>query len=267
MTTKKDGRQTGIMMNMNERAKTSFIGMFDSGAGGISVLRACMNELPNESFHYFGDSANAPYGDQGVERIRELSFDIVNKMVDEGAKAIVIACNTATSAAAEHLRETFADIPIIGIEPALKPAALAGGRILVLATEATVHLEKYHVLAAKYGAKNMETVACSGLVEFIEAGNLEDPAIETYLREKIGHLRGHVDNVVLGCTHYPFIKKQIAAVLGDVAFFDGAQGTAQQLKRRLVEFDLLAPKEQTGSVEFASSIPGQTALYERLFSL
>ena len=239
--------------------------MFDSGAGGISVLRACVAELPHEHFRYFGDSAHAPYGDQGEERIRELSFDIVGKMVDEDAKAIVIACNTATSAAAQVLRDAYPQLPIVGIEPALKPAALAGGRILVLATEATVHLEKYHILAAKYGAEDMETVACSGLVELIEAGNLDDPAIESYLQEKIGYLRGQVDNVVLGCTHYPFIKKQIAAVLGDVAFFDGAQGTAQQLKRRLVEFDLLAPKELKGSVEFTSSIPGQTALYRRLF--
>ena len=241
--------------------------MFDSGAGGISVLRACVAELPHEHFRYFGDSAHAPYGDQGEERIRELSFDIVDKMVDEDAKAIVIACNTATSAAAQVLRDAYPQLPIVGIEPALKPAALAGGRILVLATEATVHLEKYHILAAKYGAEDMETVACSGLVELIEAGNLDDPAIESYLQEKIGYLRGQVDNVVLGCTHYPFIKKQIAAVLGDVAFFDGAQGTAQQLKRRLVEFDLLAPEEQMGSVEFASSIPAQVSLYQKLLDM
>ena len=255
------------MVHMSESPKHNFIGMFDSGAGGISVLRACVAELPHEHFRYFGDSAHAPYGDQGAERIRELSAEHATRFVNEGAKAIVIACNTATSAAAQHLRETFADVPIIGIEPALKPAALAGGRILVLATEATVHLEKYHVLAAKYGAKDMVTVACSGLVELIEAGDLDDPAIESYLQEKIGHLHGQVDNVVLGCTHYPFIKKQIAAVIGDVAFFDGAQGTAQQLKRRLVEFDLLAPEEQTGSISFASSIPEQVVLYEQLLGI
>ena len=170
------------MMNMDEMTETNFIGMFDSGAGGISVLHACVAELPHEHFHYFGDSANAPYGDQGAERIRELSAEHTARMIDEGAKAIVIACNTATSAAADHLRETYPEMPIIGIEPALKPAALAGGRILVLATEATVRLEKYNVLAAKYGADNMVTVACSGLVELIEAGDLDDPAIEAYLQ-------------------------------------------------------------------------------------
>ena len=251
---------------MDSLAKNGFIGVFDSGAGGISVLRALVAELPHEQFRYFGDSAHAPYGDLGEERIRGLSFAQVSRFVEDGAKAVVIACNTATSAAACALRARYENLPIIGIEPALKPAALAGGRILVLATEATVHLEKYNLLAAKYGADGMTTIACSGLVELVEAGNLDDPAIEAYLQEKIGHLHGQVDSVVLGCTHYPFIKKQIAAVLGDVAFFDGSVGTAQHLRRRLVEFDLLAPETQVGSVELASSIPGQVALYERLLN-
>ena len=252
---------------MDANAYKNNVGVFDSGVGGISVLHALAQELPSESFVFYGDSANAPYGEKTPNEVLELSRGITERLLSMGCKAIVIACNTATSAAAQHLRETFADVPIIGIEPALKPAALAGGRILVLATEATVHLEKYHVLAAKYGAKDMVTVACSGLVELIEAGDLDDPAIESYLQEKIGHLHGQVDNVVLGCTHYPFIKKQIAAVIGDVAFFDGAQGTAQQLKRRLVEFDLLAPEEQTGSISFASSIPEQVVLYEQLLGI
>ncbi|MBQ9021989.1 MAG: glutamate racemase [Eggerthellaceae bacterium] len=251
---------------MSEAVKSSFIGVFDSGAGGISVLRALVAELPHEHFRYFGDSAHAPYGDLGEERIRELSVEHATRMINEGAKAIVIACNTATSAAAQYLREMFPELPIIGIEPALKPAALAGGRILVLATEATVHLEKYHVLAATYGADDMTTVACSGLVELIEAGNLDDPAIEAYLQEKIGHLRGQVDSVVLGCTHYPFLKRQISEVLGDVAFFDGAEGTARNLRRRLVEHDLLAPEEEIGTVSLASSIPGQVELYQRLLN-
>lgn len=252
---------------MNNNAKNGFIGVFDSGAGGISVLRALVNELPHEHFHYFGDSAHAPYGDQGEEKIRELSANIAARMVADGAKAIVIACNTATSAAAETLRATYPNLPIIGIEPALKPAALAGGRILVLATEATVHLEKYHVLAAKYGADDMITVACSGLVEFIEAGDLNDPRILEYLQNKLGAYRGQVDSVVLGCTHYPFIKKQITAVLGDVAFFDGAEGTAHHLRRRLIEHDILASEEQAGSVQFASSIPTQIALYQKLLNV
>lgn len=244
----------------------SFIGVFDSGAGGISVLRALVAELPHEHFHYFGDSAHAPYGDLGEKKIRELSFQQVECFINEGAKAIVIACNTATSAAATALRETYPSTPIIGIEPALKPAALAGGRILVLATEATVHLDKYHELAKQCGAADITTVACSGLVELVEAGNLEDPAILSYLQDKLGHYRGKIDSVVLGCTHYPFLKPQLTEVLGAVAFFDGAQGTARQLRRCLKAINLLAPEAQTGTINFTSSIPKQVTLYQQLFN-
>lgn len=251
---------------MNSFEDKSFIGVFDSGAGGISVLRALVAELPHERYYYFGDSVNAPYGDQGEERIRSLSAKHVGNMLDQGAKAIVIACNTATSAAADYLRERYPHTPIIGIEPALKPAALAGGRILVIATEATVRLDKYHMLAETYGAGNVVTIPCSGLVELVEEGNLDNPAIEEYLMHKVGSYRGKVDSVVLGCTHYPFIKRQLSQVLGDVVFFDGAQGTARYLHRRLEEEGLLAPETQTGTIEYASSIPEQVALYEQLFN-
>lgn len=240
--------------------------MFDSGAGGISVLRACVAELPYEHFRYFGDSANAPYGDLGADRIRELSAQHTKRMVDEGAKAIVIACNTATSAAADFLRARYPYLPIVGIEPALKPAALAGGRILVLATEATVHLDKYHVLAETYGAGNVTTVACSGLVELIELGDLNNPQVLDYLHGKLDGLRGQVDSVVLGCTHYPFIKAQIAEVLGNVRFFDGSEGTARHLHHLLEEHGLLAPETQAGTVELDSSIADQVELYKKLLS-
>ncbi len=251
---------------MNESAETSFVGVFDSGAGGVSVLCELVRELPCERFVYFGDSAHAPYGDQGAQRIRELSAEHVSRMIDNGAKAIVIACNTATSAAADYLRETYPFTPIVGIEPALKPAALAGGRILVLATEATVHLDKYHTLADKYGAQgNVSTLPCSGLVELVEAGDLDDARIMDYLQDKLRPFVGAVDSVVLGCTHYPFLKTHIAEVLGDVRFFDGAQGTARNLRRRLDDAGLLAPETQAGTVEFSSSVAGQAELYQRLF--
>ncbi|MBQ9067464.1 MAG: glutamate racemase [Eggerthellaceae bacterium] len=251
---------------MSNTGDDRFIGVFDSGAGGVSVLRACVALLPHEHFRYFGDSANAPYGDQGEQRIRELSFLHAARMIDEGAKAIVIACNTATSAAAAALRETYPDLPILGIEPALKPASKAGGRILVLATKATVQLDKYNVLAQEHGAAgNVVTVPCSGLVELIESGDLGDPAISEYLQRKLGGYVGKVDSVVLGCTHYPFLKRQITAVLGDVAFFDGAEGTARNLKRHLEQNGLCACTSQQGGVEFESSVPAQVALYKRLF--
>lgn len=255
-----------MMIKAKSTNTNSFIGVFDSGAGGISVLRALVAELPHEHFHYFGDSAHAPYGDLGEEKIRELSFQHAKRFIDEGAKAVVIACNTATSAAATALRDAYPSTPIIGIEPALKPAALAGGRILVLATEATVHLDKYHELAKQFGAANITTVACSGLVELMEAGDLEDPVILAYLRDKLRHYRGKIDSVVLGCTHYPFLKPQLTEVLGAVSFFDGAQGTARQLRRCLKAINLLAPNMQTGTVDFASSIPEQITLYQKLFN-
>lgn len=257
-------------MPMEEKAENantnSFIGVFDSGTGGISVLRALVAELPHEHFHYFGDSAHAPYGDLGAKKIQELSFQHTQHFLDEGAKAIVIACNTATSAAAAALRETWPRVPIVGIEPALKPAAQAGGRILVLATEATVHLDKYHELAKQFGAADITTVACSGLVELVEAGDLKHPTILEYLQDKIGQFQGQVDSVVLGCTHYPFLKPQLTEVLGHVTFFDGAEGTARYLHKRLKEENLLAPDAQAGSVQFASSIPEQVELYQRLFT-
>lgn len=133
---------------------SGFVGVFDSGVGGISVLRSLVAELPHEDFHYFGDSANAPYGEKTEARVLELSQDIVERFVADGAKAIVIACNTATSAAAPTLRRAYPDLPIIGIEPALKPATEAPGhgRILVMATDITLRLDKYQELAPPTGA-------------------------------------------------------------------------------------------------------------------
>ena len=135
--------------------RDGFVGVFDSGLGGISVLRALVAELPGEDFRYFGDSANAPYGEKTEAQVLELSRGIVERFLADGAKAIVIACNTATSASAAPLRAAHPDVPIVGIEPALKPAARAfpHGRILVMATEMTLHLDQYHELARPWGGE------------------------------------------------------------------------------------------------------------------
>lgn len=248
-----------------------FIGVFDSGVGGISVLQHLMRELPGEDFRFFGDSANAPYGEKTADEVRALTGAIAERMIEDGAKALVIACNTATSAAAPLLRKKYSQLPIIGVEPALKPAVLAGGtgKILVMATEVTLHLDKFHKLAERWAAPEaVETVACAGLAGRIERGNLDAPDLERLIEDLVGGYRGEVDRVVLGCTHYPFVREQITRVLGDVRLFDGGVGTARHLRRQLKKNGLLK-KDGQGSVTLASSIdtPEQLALYRRFLSL
>ena len=252
--------------------KEGFIGVFDSGVGGISVLRALVEELPHEDFHYFGDSANAPYGEKTEERVLELSRNIVERFVADGAKAIVIACNTATSASAAALRAAYPDLPVIGIEPALKPATEDPdhGRILVMATDITLRLDKYQELAATYG-KDCEVISvpCPGLAARIEHGDLDAADVRETIRGFVGAFAGTAHSVVLGCTHYPFVRRQIAEVLGsDVRFYDGGAGTARHLCHRLEELGLLADDSREGTVCFASSkdTPEEIALYEEFFT-
>ena len=249
-----------------------FIAVFDSGVGGISVLRALVAELPHERFSYFGDSANAPYGERSEGEILRLTHTHIETFIDNGAKAVVIACNTATSVAARSLRAAYPDIPIIGVEPALKPAAEAfpGGNILVMATPVTLALDKYHDLAARIDKScTVHAVACPELAARIERGNLNAPDVTELIEKYVGCYRGSVDAVVLGCTHYPFIASAIRDVLGDVRLFDGGAGTARQLRRRLAAVNELAPDTQPGAVEFSSSLDTteELALYRELFSI
>ena len=257
---------------MGERSK-GFVGVFDSGLGGISVLRSLVAELPHEGFRYFGDSAHAPYGEKSEAEVLELSRAIVERFLADGAKAIVIACNTATSAAAATLRAAHPDVPIVGIEPALKPAARAfpRGRILVMATEMTLQLDKYHDLARAWGGEcEVVPVPCPGLAARIERGDLDAPDLAEMIEGLVGSYAGSVDAVVLGCTHYPFVRTQIERVLGPgVAFFDGGAGTARQLRKRLSDEGLLAADGRPGRVEFASSLdtPDELALYRSFFHM
>ncbi len=223
-------------MSDNRRQEGS-IGVFDSGVGGISVLRELVRELPEENFWFFGDSAHAPYGEKSTEEIRRLAVGIADRMIAGGVKAVVIACNTATSAAVRTIREIYGNqIPVIGIEPALKPAARMEhhGKILVMATPATLKLDKYHTLSGSLaGEAEFLPVACEGLAARIEKGNLDAADLKELLRSLIGDYAGKVDGVVLGCTHYPFIRRQIAEIVGDVPMFDGGAGTARELRRQL----------------------------------
>ena len=197
----------------------NYVGVFDSGVGGISVLQELRKELPHEDFYYFGDSANAPYGEKSPRVIRKLAMAIADHMVEEGCKAIVIACNTATSAAAPKIRAKYdANIPILGMEPALKPAAkqLPHGKVLVMATPATLKLEKYQKLSHRLeGEAEFIPVLCKGLAGRVEQGDLDAPDMLELLDSLIGPYRGQVDGIVLGCTHYPFLKRQIRTVMGE----------------------------------------------------
>lgn len=231
--------------------------MFDSGLGGISVLRELRALMPGERYLYFGDSANAPYGTRSLEEVRALTLENIGRLYDRGIKAAVIACNTATSAAVSALRERFRDIPIIGMEPALKPAALAhpGGTVLVLATPLTLREEKFSHLMEHYrdGAK-IVPLACPELVEFVERGELESEALLQYLHARLDPWREGADAAVLGCTHFPFLRKAIRRVLGpSVVLYDGGAGTARQTQRQLRMRGLLLTSEEEGSVTLENS--------------
>lgn len=249
-----------------------YIGVFDSGLGGISVLKEMVRLLPNEDFVYYGDSANAPYGEKAAYQVLLLAKRVAEDLLDSGVKAIVIACNTATSAAASYLRKRYPEYPIIGMEPALKPAALAGERerILVMATKRTIELEKFQQQVEMFRSNSVIfPVPCVGLAARIEKGNLDAPDLRELLEKLVGDYKGKIDSVVLGCTHYPFIKKQIRDVLGDVPFYDGSIGTANQLKRMLTETGRASDSDKKGNVEFLSSVGTQQEidLYRKFFEL
>ena len=229
------------------------IAVIDSGVGGISVLRELLKIMPWEHYLYFGDSANAPYGSKTKGEVLELTRNNLKLLRERGIKALVIACNTATSAAAAVLREENPDLPIIGIEPAIKPAAFLfpHPRVLVMATPLTLKEEKFRALVARFADREeIIPLPCPGLVELIEAGNLDGEAINRYLEELFApYIRQKIDAVVLGCTHYPHIKNVIARhVPLRATIIDGGEGTARETYRRLSVSGLLADTEQVGSV-------------------
>lgn len=237
-----------------------FIAVFDSGVGGVSVLRETVRLMPEEDYLYFGDSANAPYGIRKSEEVRALTIRHIESMMERGAKAAVIACNTATSAAVKVLREMFPKFPLVGIEPAVKPAAeqLPGKRILVMATPFTVREEKFRNLLARYEKKaNFIPLGCPGLMEYVEEGKSNSEEVAAFLHQLLKPYEGRVDGVVLGCTHYPFVQSRIREVLGEqIVTFDGSFGTAKELRRRLEEAGRREPdRTRKGKVVFESSDP------------
>lgn len=238
--------------------KTDPIAVVDSGMGGITVLRKLHRIMPNEDYIYFGDSANSPYGTKTKEEIKTLTVNAVEALMKRGAKAVVIACNTATSAAAAYLRQKYPDYPFIGLEPAIKPAALSAKwpKVLVLATPLTLKEEKFNNLMARFeGEAEFIKLPAPELVGFIESCNLDSPQEIAYLERILAPYAGNkVDAVVLGCTHFPYARRQIQRILGDeVLVFDGSLGAARQCKRLLEAADLLSDKAEEGTIIFENS--------------
>ena len=236
--------------------KQDYIAVFDSGVGGISVLRHLLHYLPGERFLYYGDSANAPYGSRTTQEVRQLTLAAVKKLTTEyPIKAVVIACNTATAAAVKQVREAYPNLIVIGIEPALKVAAdhFPGGRIGVMATEVTLREEKFDLLLHRFDENcTIVKIPAPGLVELIEAGKVDAPDTEELLRQILKDYIGKLDALVLGCTHYPFASKAISRVLaGQTVLLEGGDGTARETLRRLAEADLL--EEGEGEVQILNS--------------
>ena len=232
---------------------------FDSGVGGISILRRSVRLLPCEDYLYFGDSLHAPYGVRSLGEVRELCLNALEPRIARGVKALVVACNTATSAAIGVLRERYPDLIVIGTEPAIKPAVERheGGRILVMATPMTLKEEKFLALQAQYQPRaEIIPLPCPGLMEFVEQGVTSGGAVEGYLLDKLEPYRNvPVSAIVLGCTHYPFLTGAIRRIVGrHVEIIDGADGVAQQLRSRLAAENLLTARTEPGRVAFENSL-------------
>lgn len=207
------------------------IGFFDSGIGGVTVLKECIRLLDNFNYLYYSDSKNNPYGDKSNEEIIKIVDEVVKILINEGCNVIVIACNTASSLCVEYLRDKYKDIKFIAIVPAIKLVydKYNGSNTLIMATRGTMDSEKFQELYGKYGNNNCYLLSCSGLANLIEDGNME--LVGDYLDKNISGYRDKVSSVVLGCTHYPIIKSNIKRVLGNVNFYDGSVGVAKQLVR------------------------------------
>ena len=214
------------------------IGIFDSGVGGLSVLRAVRERMPNEAILYFGDQAHIPYGPRPMEQIRRFSEAITNFLLEKHAKIIVVACNTASAAALKYLREKFPNVQFVGMEPAVKPAAeyTRTGKVGVLATPATFQGELYASVVGRF-ANGVEIFqnTCDGLVQQVEQGNLGGSETRRILNDALTPmLEQNIDTVVLGCTHYPFVIPLIQEIVGEkVRVIDPAPAVARQAERLL----------------------------------
>ena len=244
------------MMNNNP------IGVYDSGFGGLSVWRELYRALPEESIIYLGDGKNCPYGQKPAEEIRHLATKSVQELLSRGCKMIVVACNTATAAAIEHLRAMFPDLPFVGLEPAVKPACKStrSGVVGVIATERSLKSEKFLATLAKYG-EGVEVIRAvgEGFVEAVEANAENCASTEQVVRAIVEPIidRG-ADVLVLGCTHYPFLKDVIAKVVGErnVEIIDSGEAVEKRVESLLDEYNLRAEVGHKAEYEFISFADG-----------
>ena len=249
--------------------KHSYIAVFDSGVGGVSVLRELRALMPGERFYYFGDSANAPYGKKTTEKVRELTLAAGRKLLEDlGCKALVVACNTATAAAIIDLRESYPDRIVVGIEPALKLACDRHpcGTIGIMATDVTLREKKLAALMERVKRDcTVLRVQAPGVVELVEAGKADTAEAVELMERLLGPYTGKLSALVLGCTHYPFMKKAMAKVLGSgVELLDGGAGTARETRRRLQEAGLLNDGRGELVVENSSGDPEKIRLTHAL---
>lgn len=234
------------------------IGIFDSGVGGFSVVRAVHETFPGEDIIYVADQAHVPYGPRSLEEVRAFSEAITRYLLDQGSKLIVVACNTASAAALYYLRRTFPETPFVGMEPAVKPAAehTQSGVVGVLATMATFQGALYASVIERF-ANNVTVLqdTCPGLVGQIEAGHLDAPETDRILKSALEPMLAQgIDTVVLGCTHYPFVIPNIQKIVGpQVKVIDPAPAVARQVGRVMERHNLTAPGERVGSLRILTS--------------
>ena len=230
-------------MMLEQLDRNSRIGVFDSGLGGLSVLNRAIKLLPEEKFMYFADVDNVPYGDKTREQIVKYVDEAASYMIEKGCKALVIACNSATSAGVSFLREKYDFLPVIGIEPAVKPAiaaSVADKRVLVTATPVTIEGEKLKKLIEEYDRDSIvDKLPLPELAMMAEKELFEPEIVVPYLKEKLSGLDTSMyDFIVLGCTHFPFFSDSFKALLPGVRLIDGSDGTARYLKAMLEKYDI-----------------------------
>jgi glutamate racemase len=256
-----------IIPYMDSQRKNSPIGVFDSGVGGLSVLRAIRAHLPNEDIIYYADQARVPYGARSLDEIRSFSEEITDFLLARGAKIIVVACNTASAAALSYLRKTFPDTPFVGMEPAVKPAAeqTNSGVVGVLATPATFQGRLYASVVERFASDVIVLQnTCAGLVEEIERGALDGEKTHQILNSALRNMLGHgLDTLVLGCTHYPFVIPLIEEIAGNhVRVIDPAPAVAKQVEYRLETIRAKSKVDNEGTVQIYT-----TGNVEKLASL
>lgn len=254
-------------MNMTENQ--GYIAVFDSGVGGISVLKRLIRQMPQERYLYYGDSANAPYGDRTEEQILELTRAAVRKILTRPVKALVIACNTATAVAVDTLRQTYPGLPIFGIEPALKPAAdsYPGGLVGILGTTAMLESERFGKLLRRHLDRcNFVLLPVPELVPLVEQGLGNSRKTFKMLQKHLKPYEDQLDALVLGCTHYPFASAAIRCCVGDLPLLDGSVGTARHVQRQLKRFHLLGNGPGEILWENSSADPRHLELCHMLFA-